>query len=273
MTIYTNKIPRKIHQIWMQGEELIPAKFKKYQNKIKNQHKGWEYKLWNELEIIDLIKKTNINWLEKYYKYEYMHQKIDLGKLVIMYIEGGIIIDMDAYTKKNLEELFEENEEYDFIISKMSHVGYIGNYTSCGKIQQCINNGIFISKPKANILEYMINNMENNCGILDNKMRCINKTTGPIYFNKIIEIYQNEKMIPNKSKIKILENEYLEPCTGTKLCNITNKTYVIHKHENTWIDKYTRKIIDYYLTKQYELYLIVIVILVLSYVIIKKVIT
>jgi len=259
------EFPKIIHQIWIQGELLLPDNFKQYQNEIKKYHPDWKYMLWDEINILELLKKNNIDWLKQYYKFQYMHQRIDYAKLIILYLYGGIFIDMDAYTIKNLQKLFDDNKQYDFVISKLANLSGIANFSVCGNFTQCFNNGNFISKPKNDILNYMIKNISDSCNLLDNKVRCIGKTTGPVFFNKIIQKYIDDKNITNKSSIKILDHEYLEPCLGKDKCDITDNTFVVHKHENSWMDSLTKVIIYNYIHNKNKIIIMTVTVLFLIF--------
>lgn len=231
--------PKIIHQIWMQGIDQIPVNLIGNMNKIKKMHLDWTYILWDEIMILQLLRSNNPEWLKQYYKFSYLHQKVDYAKLIILYLHGGICIDMDAYTKKKLDGLFIKYAQYDFVISNIKHPDIITNYIACHKTTSCFNNGNFFGKPHSDILKYLINNITDHCSIFDHKILCIHKTTGPLFFNKIIDKYMNSN-VKNKSKIFILDAEYLEPCM-LNICNITDNTVVVHEHTTTWIDGYIRE--------------------------------
>ena len=237
-------VPKIIHQIWIQGEQNLPEHLAKNKDKIKELHPTWKYILWDEISILQLLKKTNMEWYKNYYKFEYLHQKVDYAKLIILYLHGGICIDMDAYTIKKLDGLFFKFKDYDFILSYASEFNSIINYILCNNTNRCMNNGIFFGKPNTDILSYMIKYISYECSKLQHKIYCISNTTGPIYFNKYINEYMKDNK--NKSKIFILDNDYVEPCV-MDICKETENTYIKHKHNMTWIDDYLRKIIELYL--------------------------
>lgn len=262
-------IPKIIHQIWLQGENQLPTDLKPYKEKIIKLHPEWQYKFWDEIEILKLI-KNNDELINKYYKFNYLHQKVDFAKLIILYNYGGICIDMDAYTVKKLDTLYAIIQDYDLIVSKLKNIGFIGNYNVCNKFSQCLNNGNYIGKPKSDILKFMIDAVTTDCNIFDYKIKCIHKTTGPLFFNNIINNYIKNN--PNGSKVKFLDNEYLEPCTMNVCDDITDETYVIHKHANTWINSYVKKLGIIYIKYQKFISIIVILIIILLiYIITKKI--
>jgi inositol phosphorylceramide mannosyltransferase catalytic subunit len=264
-----NKFPKIIHQIWMQGEDNIPQKFVPFIESIKQNHKTWQYKLWDEIQILVLLrslKKEYKIWHDVYYKFNYLHQKVDFARYIILYIYGGIYIDIDVRSIKSLDPLINKYQQYNLIISE-SNSSLLSNYILCGRTN-CVNNGILISVPANIILLRFINTIitiininedkiMGTCGVLSNKMSCINNTTGPKKFKDILE---NEN---KDSEYIVLDKEYMEPCRDGN-CNITNNTYLAHVHSQTWFYKgiyqYFKKFINifYYV---FIYYLIVMVIL------------
>jgi mannosyltransferase OCH1-like enzyme len=239
-------IPKIIHQIWIQGEDEIPKNLVVNKNKIKELHPDWEYVLWDEISIIELFKNTNKEWFAIYYKFDYLHQKIDYVRLIILYVYGGIYIDMDAYTIKKLDNLINKYSEYDLIVSYAKDINFITNYIGCRKMSKCLNNGVFIAKPKADILNYLINNVSYKCYTLDIKENCILHTTGPMFFDKYIFKYINTNEKENKSKILMLNNDYFEPC-ALDICDVTDNTYIKHEHTMTWFNSYAKEFLRLYI--------------------------
>ena len=257
------KIPKIIHQIWIQGENNLPDNFLDNLNKIKNMHKKWQYILWDEIKILQLL-QNNKKIIDLYYKFEYLHQKVDYAKLLILYAYGGVCIDMDAYTIKPLDDIIEKYSDFDFVVSNLKDHGFIGNLQTCGKLKGCINNGNFFGKQKAHIVKYIIEKITNYCYPFDIKMSCIQKTTGPQFFNKIIDEYIKNI---NKSKVKFLDYKILEPCL-MDFCDISDDTIIVHKHAGTWVNSFFKNIGRFYLSFPYlvNLTIFLFIILVIYYI-------
>lgn len=239
-------ITKIIHQIWFQGGDKIPDKYKGNINKIKNVNPEWKYVLWDNDTILNLI-SDNIIVYETYNKLKYMHQKIDFAKYIILYAFGGIYIDMDAYTIKHLDELINNYLDYDLIVSKLN-CNVVENIIHC-QHNFCINNGVIYAKPGCVVLNDMVKFVIDNHGcIVDNDMICIELTTGPKAFTDIV-------MDNINSGVKVLEPEVLEPCIIDN-CNVTENTYVIHSHNNTWIGDGVKGIFRWYVRYKWLIYLI-----------------
>lgn len=228
-----NKI---IHQIWMQGEENIPKKFRPNINSIKNINTDFKYILWDEVKLIQLLKKlskTYPQYLQTYYKFVFLHQKIDFMKCVILHEFGGIYIDIDAESMKPLNTLLETYPNYDTIVS-YTNTNTFESYVLCGH-STCYNNGIIIAKKGSEIMSELLNAMVFNseCTYYPTKymtqFNCVNNTTGPNIFTNTIKNFISNP--DNESKLLVLDNEYLEPCRHD-VCNFTDNTYIVHRHED-----------------------------------------
>jgi len=254
-------IEKIIHQIWLQGEKNIPKNYQENINSIKNNHKEWTYKLWDEIEILKLL-QTKKEWIDTYYQFIYMHQKIDFARYVILLNQGGVYLDIDVISVRPLNGLIEKFKEYNLILSKLNAniiESYLSNY-----VPEIINNGIILSSKNNPVIEKLINNIISNhsCFFLEPKISCITKTTGPNRFTLIINKFKDDKTI-------ILEPEYLEPCLG-EMCDTTENTYTLHKHSGTWLPPFVKDLRDYYAKNKLIVFIIFIVIILLIYFVIIK---
>lgn len=261
-----NKI---IHQIWLQGKEFVPVKYDSNIAKIKNMlNNEWQYIIWDEVEILKVIKQ-NKSWLDTYYKFIYLHQKVDFARYCILYLYGGVYLDIDSYLIKPLDKLMDEYQEYDTIVSTI-YADNVEKYIS--GVEEFINNGVIISKKDSIVMKTIIDtitdtiigniNDGNNevCGWYESKVNCIMKTTGPRMFSKVIYDLKN---VPNL--VKILPYEYLEPCKENHIeCDITDNTYVVHVHESTWVPEYWKNIHYCYTHYSLGFYIILLVIIALG---------
>lgn len=230
-------IEKIIHQIWLQGELNIPNKYYSNISSVKKFHNSWQYILWDEIKILKLI-LTKKEWTDIYYKFIYIHQKIDFAKYVILYTYGGIYIDIDVEVIKSFDNIIGKKDSYDLIVSKTSVNSYESLITS-GSFET-YNNGIIIAKKNSKILLILINYIIEKFYLpfFESKVFNINYTTGPYIFTDVIS--------KNKSNVKILDSDYLEPCLIDS-CTITSNTISIHKHELSWMPKFLVTIINFYL--------------------------
>lgn len=256
-----NNIPKIIHQIWLQGAENLSEKNKEKIIKTKNMHPNWKYMLWDEVMIINLIKNDN-KYLNKYYKFVYLHQKVDFAKFVILKNYGGIYIDIDCDVIKNLDSIFLQINNYDLIISGLSdELDTVTNLLTCHKTKNCFNNGIIVAKPNTRVVNFLIDGFKEECSFYENKLLCIQNTTGPPIFNKLIDFYLKNYY---SNDVLILPYQYFEPCINKK-CNITKDTYIVHKHELSWLGNKEKKIFNV-LSNVNLTYLIIIILMIIIFI-------
>jgi mannosyltransferase OCH1-like enzyme len=247
-------IPKIIHQIWMQTDKYIPETYIDYAAKNKHLNPNFTYMFWDEIKILELI-KNNEEFMKTYYSFSYLHQKIDFAKYIILYLYGGIAIDMDAFTVQNLDKLFDLLKDYDVAVS-LVNLNMLESYAICRQ-SKCVNNGIIISAPNADFMKTIINtiiNNKNDTNTFMPRIYQITTTTGPVFINKLFNEYKGN------SKIKILDYEYLEPCVRSN-CNETENTYIKHIHSNTWINNNLVSIADFYLKNKILSYIIILAII------------
>ena len=181
-------IPKIIHQIWLQGKDQIPPKMEERRQTVLKINPEWEYILWDERSILELL-YSNKDWLKTYYKFDYLHQKVDYAKYIILYMYGGIYIDMDAWGIKPLLDL-PQLHKYDLIVSSMM-INTLEAMILCQE-KKCVNNGIILCSQHNPVMGKLVDNINSECSMLEPKQICINNTTGPHFFNRFI--YTNQKI-------------------------------------------------------------------------------
>lgn len=241
-------IKKIVHQIWLQGDKNIPSELIKRRQTIINLHdSNWTYMLWDETVILLLLKGNN-DALNVYYKFEYMHQRIDFAKYVILEAFGGVYIDMDVEMVGALDNLLNEYQDYDLIVSKIIISNFIEQKIGCDN-DMCLNNGIIIAQKHSDVLQLLIKNIINKyeCNLFDIKINCINNTTGPKFITHFLINYKGP------SKLLFLEPEYLEPCVGD-ICYKNEKTVAMHKHTLTWFNNRFKKLFKMYINNSKRIY-------------------
>lgn len=118
---------RKIHQL--SKTSVLKDFEKESQIKLKKLNKDYEYKLWTDEDLKNLFKENN---LELYNLWDKMRgvQKSDLGRYLILYLEGGFYCDTDFYINQKLDDLGNLEKTYfspstpDFIFMNSGFTNY-----------------------------------------------------------------------------------------------------------------------------------------------------
>lgn len=230
-------IPKKIHQIWFQGESELPQKYKNYRNSWVDKNDEYTFMLWDSQSIHDLIHKSGICWVTELYNgYTTMIQKIDFAKYLILYVYGGIYIDMDIECYKSLNTLH-ILDKHNLVLSKMPH-DYLLNFLLVLQSPQLrlsdivINNGIiFCSQGNQFMYNVMKECYKNRNFKSYNNTLEIFYTTGPMCLTNVY--------LQNKDSVFILDNKYFENCNINEIdnCELHPDSIGLHIYENSWITK------------------------------------
>jgi mannosyltransferase OCH1-like enzyme len=161
---YENKIPKKIHQVWLGGK--FPEKYKRIRDTWIEKNPDWEYKLWTD-DDIDEFKLENI---EQFNKINNLGAKSDIFRYEILYRYGGLYIDTDFECLKSFNDLT-----------------YLDFFTGTGhKIEPEVFNGLIACTPRHNLIRKMIDGIK---VVETNNFDKIMALTGPLYFSSVFFEY------------------------------------------------------------------------------------
>lgn len=238
------KFQKNIFQIWFQGYENITKNV--YVQNIENwksMNKGWNHFCLNDANLRDECAKYSNECLQTYDSFDIMHLKIDFGRYVTLYNNGGMYVDVDSYILRpldmcnDLKHLINLHEKYDKHILGLSapKLNLLESYFVVQK-SIMINNGIMFSSAKNPDLKGFIDFIIETAKIKD-YTHCylkVNYLTGPAALNQYIE---NCLLLPSNNIIHIFDYTIFEPCVG-EWCKITDDTISIHVFCNSWLPKY-----------------------------------
>tara|TARA_B100000795_G_scaffold2296_1_gene1590 strand:+ start:4132 stop:4956 length:825 start_codon:yes stop_codon:yes gene_type:complete len=100
-------IPKIIHQTWKSNilPPIIKSIYDENVKKLKN--KGYEFRLWSDKDITNLINLHYPNFYNIYASARTGVQRGDISRIIIIYHYGGIYIDLDVLVMRDFEELLD----------------------------------------------------------------------------------------------------------------------------------------------------------------------
>lgn len=234
-------LPRHIHQIWLQGEAFIPTSYQNNVASIKTLNPKFRYTLWDECAILNLPFLMQPTARATYYKFRYLHQKVDFARYCILFQFGGMYIDMDAECVQPLEPLFASCDGYDVVLSQVN-VDRFDQLFIWGTVPP-LNNGVILCQRHSTNLHRLIDTIMAlpACSTLALATTCISETTGPALFSRVFRTGDNMCILPP---------EYLEPCAGL-MCTVTANTYIVHRHALSWHHKDSQHFLTFYLKNKW----------------------
>lgn len=246
---------KNIYQVWFQGcENVIVPEFIENMKNWKLMNPDWNYHCLNDSDLRKMCYSYSKKCGEAYDASQFMHAKIDLGRVVSIYLNGGIMVDMDMFILRSLNSLpeikeFVESKEELLGVSKLNLSLFESFCFSQSSVSY--NNAVMISTKFNSILKLWIDSMVDNILTIKNNGKqysnnglYIFDTTGPNLFSKVI---QNNI---HSGRIVVFDNTIFEPCETVGKCDIKNNTISIHKFEMSWVPKEFR-----FLTRTYFQYI------------------
>lgn len=234
-----NTFPRNIYQVWFQGCEVIERE--EFSENVKNWetlNPEWNYFCLSDRDLREECRKYSDECLAVYDSYKVMHQKIDFGRYVTVYNNGGIYVDMDAYAVRSLNYSSYVNhiiDSYEKDGKDMLGLSKLGiTYLEAIIVSTYYNNAIMMSTPKnptlGEYIEFVI-----AASKLDQTQThwfdhdAVQATTGPRTFNKF---FWRKSM---EDKIVGFPSHVFEPCRVGGVCDLNKETVSAHQFEASWL--------------------------------------
>ena len=107
---YVQKVPKIIWQTMKTNR--VPAIMKNYAATWIGHNPEYEYRFYDDNDIINFIKSDFPDYLEAYNKIKYGASKADLWRYLIMYKYGGVYADMDCRCINPLRQLIDPGAAY-----------------------------------------------------------------------------------------------------------------------------------------------------------------
>lgn len=243
------KTNRCIHQIWYQGVENLPYRYRVLSDRIKALHPDYEHLIWSEKELsvaVDVLCSVlgDNSIREVYDSYPYMINRIDLGKYVILYLMGGLYVDMDMYVVRNMDPLFGGNPHADRVIVSAT-ANFYANLLRNLKLVKApsVNNAVLWAPPRSPAILNIIRECQRRTTTASAKVLFVNKTlyvlysTGPWVLSKCIERQLND---PNGGEYHILDSKYLHSCRENDDLSLSldtlvdRDTFALHLYDKQW---------------------------------------
>jgi mannosyltransferase OCH1-like enzyme len=191
------EIPKIIYQTWKTYD--IPDQWKYAQKTVKEKNKDWKYVLLSDEDNLQIVKKHFPDFLPYYVNFKYNIQRADAIRYMVLYLYGGVYLDLDYQALKPFGSIILENGK---------EVGFIKS----GNVN-CITNSFLCSHKGANFWLECIEEMKKPYKwwhvTKHLKIMC---STGPLMIDKVYK--------ENKDKSQLLE--ITVPCS---VCNIDNCEY------------------------------------------------
>jgi mannosyltransferase OCH1-like enzyme len=220
------EIPRTTHQIWLQGWDALPEKFHANVKLLKEKNPDYIHKQWDERSLRQECARIGPQVLRTFDAFPHLIQKVDLGRLVVLYTHGGISVDTDMKPLNSINSTPHLDSAEIMISMGAFPLNIIGH----------TNNAVILSVPGHPFLRDAIDTI---CSAslkesdYTTKELYIDATTGPSFMETVIRRHRDS--------IVFLDNKFYEPCFSVDpVCSASRDSIMLHQHEMSWVSPFFR---------------------------------
>lgn len=271
------KFPKNIFQVWYQGcNKIQKEEFKINMDNWKKSNNGWNYYCIDDKTMEKACLKFSKRCHDAYKMSKIMHIKIDLARYVLIYLYGGMYVDIDAYLLRSLNDskhikdlIYKyEVENKNIIGISICKTNILESYLYVGH-NNIYNNGIMFSSPNnptmKRFIDYIIDEINKYKDSILVENYIVTNSTGPNVLNRFFR--KKENIID--TDIFLFSPTIFEPCDIGQQCEITKDTISIHLFESSWIPKYLKVLLRFYIIFR-PMFIPLIIILIILFFYIKR---
>ena len=260
-------IPRVIHQIWWQGTDSVPQDYLEMATCLRRLNPEWRYELWDDSSLKQACAQVGPWALSCYERFPYLHQKVDFGRYVVLYLWGGLSVDMDVRARKPLKRV-PGIKTATFLISESAGKPVETLLLSLGCMSRMYNNAMIGCEPRHPVALRLLKDVhrasENTSALTAcSKFYTIQWTTGP--FRLTYSIQDSIKACRGRGRggVTVLPNRYFEGCLSHDVnCSQHPDAVLEHQHRSSWIPAPVVRVTKaYYWVKPYLLLCVIAVML------------
>ena len=271
-----HRIPRIIHQIWWQGEQDLvdrskkvhdesmydhpdwrSANFLKWSKSWRTHHPDWSYRLWTESSIASFVEESFPHFKTFFFSLDSKIKKIDFARYLIMFVHGGVYVDMDF-------EAFRPIDPLVFSSNKGKGPGVFLAEEAATKTINCAVLGSIPRHPFFWIVIHEVMRRELERSVQGKSPLGVLYSTGPQMLTNMVAVY---RMLYPRADIRVLdfhrdETKWLYPfnaddlgkgvreassyaCTATESCgSLHRNSFAMHHFSGSWWPEYEKYLND-----------------------------
>lgn len=255
--------PKNLFHVWYQGcENITNKRYNLNKEAWKNFNPTWKYHCLGEADIVAACTEYSPECLAAIQRTTNLHTKIDLGRLVVLYLNGGVNIDMDMYALRPIE--FSEkindmialgNTGADVLGVSINNLNIVEKMCAQQSTRNVFNNAFLASSQRNPVLRVVIDKFIDNIMSLKETGGghwYVDKTTGPFMFSNTIHVALDRYNDTNT--LFEFDHKVFEPCDVSGNCSVTDDTIAIHKFELSWIPKNVQRVAKFYVSYKLLVY-------------------
>jgi mannosyltransferase OCH1-like enzyme len=121
---------KNIFQTWK--NETVPDKWADAQKSVISMNPGWKYRLLTDSDNDSIVKNFFPDFYETFISFKYPIQRADAVRYCVLYLYGGIYIDLDYICNKSFDSIVLQ-KEVGLIISNNTPGIFTNSFLMSGK--------------------------------------------------------------------------------------------------------------------------------------------
>ena len=244
-------IPKVTHQIWFQGWDELPFKYRSCTEKLRELNPGWTHMKWDEKLLRLECEKIGVQ--DKFDGFTDMIQKIDFGRYVVLFNYGGISVDCDVEPLRPLEKI-PGLDRYDLIVSKnpLNKIENIITTNGLARDLVVVNNATVCCSQGHQIMRRLIDFLVANESWNEDRLVDTQLKTGPLILSVFFKQFLDD--------ILVLDSDIFEP-----FGNVNSRTVLNHLYDQSWTGLGSAPIKVYKCIKNNLVWALVVVLVVIAF--------
>jgi mannosyltransferase OCH1-like enzyme len=96
-------IPRIIHQIWIQGVDAMPGRYRQLADTWRRHHPAWTHRLWDQSSLHEVLGETD--WWRVYERQPEVIARADVARYALLQKFGGVYADLDIECRRPIDPI------------------------------------------------------------------------------------------------------------------------------------------------------------------------
>jgi len=228
-------IPKIIHQVWEGATEpVMSEQLQILSESWREKNPSWEYRLWHQAEMEQLVKQNFPDFEETYFGFEYNVQRWDAIRYMILYQYGGFYADLDTECLEPLDSLL-ENKICCFGEEPPEH-------SSVFSVDNLVGNAIMATIPNQEFFLLLLKEIKNSLDQYDTHV--VMNTTGPFMLTRVFNQYHSGDIdtLSYREVSPLTKEDVIQILTENvtdEIANKLEKAFCVHYYFGSWDEKFS----------------------------------
>lgn len=198
-----------VHQTWK--TKKLPEHYNHWHQSFRELNDGYKFNIYDDQDNLDIISRFSKNLLSLYKSFEKEIFRVDMIRLVYLYLWGGIYADLDFQCLRKLDLLFDQSTQGQPIVGSMGT-----DYT----FEHSIPNAFMMSEAGDPFWLLYLSEIEDSWSRLKNTANIHAQPeliTGPIALRRTIYRMKNDVNAARQTILRFAEDKKIEGFAESKL--------------------------------------------------------